>query len=113
MHHDALRFVQVASLPIAILLAGADARAQLTPIAPPASAPKQQAPALPPPISVSEQRYREMSAYIRSRGTITEEMRRDLRALAATLEVVGLGGLEPPTLRLSGVRSNHLSYRPT
>ena len=26
--------------------------------------------------------------------------------------VVGLGGLEPPTLRLSGVRSNHLSYRP-
>src|SRR5262249_21280347 len=27
-------------------------------------------------------------------------------------EMVGLGGLEPPTLRLSGVRSNHLSYRP-
>jgi hypothetical protein len=27
-------------------------------------------------------------------------------------EVVGRGGLEPPTLRLSGVRSNHLSYRP-
>ena len=27
-------------------------------------------------------------------------------------ELVGLGGLEPPTLRLSGVRSNHLSYRP-
>jgi hypothetical protein len=27
-------------------------------------------------------------------------------------EGVGLGGLEPPTLRLSGVRSNHLSYRP-
>ena len=26
--------------------------------------------------------------------------------------MVGLGGLEPPTLRLSGVRSNHLSYRP-
>ena len=26
--------------------------------------------------------------------------------------LVGLGGLEPPTLRLSGVRSNHLSYRP-
>ena len=25
---------------------------------------------------------------------------------------VGLGGLEPPTLRLSGVRSNQLSYRP-
>ena len=27
-------------------------------------------------------------------------------------EGVGLGGLEPPTSRLSGVRSNHLSYRP-
>ena len=28
-------------------------------------------------------------------------------------ELVGRGGLEPPTSRLSGVRSNHLSYRPT
>ena len=27
--------------------------------------------------------------------------------------MVGLGGLEPPTSRLSGVRSNHLSYTPT
>ena len=26
--------------------------------------------------------------------------------------MVGLGGLEPPTSRLSGVRSNHLSYEP-
>ena len=26
--------------------------------------------------------------------------------------MVGLGGLEPPTSPLSGVRSNHLSYRP-
>jgi hypothetical protein len=25
---------------------------------------------------------------------------------------VGLGGLEPPTSPLSGVRSSHLSYRP-
>ena len=27
-------------------------------------------------------------------------------------KMVGRGGLEPPTSRLSGVRSNHLSYRP-
>ena len=27
--------------------------------------------------------------------------------------MVGRGGLEPPTSRLSGVRSNHLSYRPS
>ena len=27
--------------------------------------------------------------------------------------LVGRGGLEPPASRLSGVRSNHLSYRPT
>jgi hypothetical protein len=27
--------------------------------------------------------------------------------------VVGLGGFEPPTSPLSGVRSNHLSYKPT
>ena len=25
---------------------------------------------------------------------------------------MGRGGVEPPTSRLSGVRSNHLSYRP-
>ena len=30
----------------------------------------------------------------------------------ASLVLVGLGGLEPPTSPLSGVRSNHLSYRP-
>ena len=29
-----------------------------------------------------------------------------------SLVLVGLGGLEPPTSPLSGVRSNHLSYRP-
>ena len=27
--------------------------------------------------------------------------------------MVGSSGLEPPTSRLSGVRSNHLSYEPT
>ena len=27
------------------------------------------------------------------------------------IDLVDLGGLEPPTSRLSGVRSNHLSYK--
>ena len=38
----------------------------------------------------------------------------ELTPLAKLLlnKMVGRGGLEPPTSRLSGVRSNHLSYRP-
>ncbi len=32
--------------------------------------------------------------------------------LGSTNGMVGLGGFEPPTSRLSGVRSNQLSYRP-
>ena len=34
------------------------------------------------------------------------------RFLPLTSVMVGLGGLEPPTSRLSGVRSNRLSYKP-
>ena len=33
-------------------------------------------------------------------------------AAEASRGLVGRGGVEPPTSRLSGVRSNHLSYRP-
>ena len=29
-----------------------------------------------------------------------------------SVTLLGLSGLEPPTSRLSGVRSNHLSYKP-
>jgi hypothetical protein len=35
-----------------------------------------------------------------------------LEVLCSRLMMVGLGRLELPTSRLSGVRSNHLSYRP-
>ncbi len=38
--------------------------------------------------------------------------RRRLIILVSSTALVGLGGLEPPTSPLSGVRSNHLSYRP-
>ena len=34
------------------------------------------------------------------------------RELSAQPDLVGLGGFEPPTSPLSGVRSNQLSYRP-
>ena len=34
------------------------------------------------------------------------------RCFCAALPLVGPSGLEPPTSRLSGVRSNHLSYEP-
>ena len=35
-----------------------------------------------------------------------------LSAFREAESLVGRGGVEPPTSRLSGVRSNHLSYRP-
>src|SRR5690606_35735514 len=37
----------------------------------------------------------------------------NLRVRDVHPEMVGLGGLEPPASPLSGVRSNHLSYRPS
>ena len=35
-----------------------------------------------------------------------------LHQRAIIYKMVGLNGLEPSTSRLSGVRSNHLSYKP-
>ena len=36
----------------------------------------------------------------------------DLSSRENTYSLMGLSGLEPPTSRLSGVRSNQLSYKP-
>ena len=44
-----------------------------------------------------------------NRGVLPLAPLRELRGCAA---VVGREGVEPSTSRLSGVRSNHLSYRP-
>ena len=41
-----------------------------------------------------------------------EVRKRTSRLWKDWLSMVGSSGLEPPTLRLSGVRSNHLSYEP-
>ena len=41
-----------------------------------------------------------------------EQARRAVDDAAVQLRLVGPGRLELPTLRLSGVRSNHLSYGP-
>ena len=45
------------------------------------------------------------------RGTAETIKKSEVRQRAKGA-MVGRGGLEPPTSRLSGVRSNHLSYRP-
>ncbi len=44
------------------------------------------------------------------RGRVNEALSDEAHHEARRM--VGRGGLEPPTSRLSGVRSNHLSYRP-
>ena len=46
------------------------------------------------------------------RGNCAYSFELALCAAKQALPVVGLSGLEPPTSRLSGVRSNRLSYKP-
>ena len=43
----------------------------------------------------------------------SKEARNDLVVAGFSLNSMGLGRVELPTSRLSGVRSNHLSYRPS
>ncbi len=45
-------------------------------------------------------------------GAARQYRRTAIRGVRKTRDVVGLGGFEPPTSPLSGVRSNQLSYRP-
>ena len=42
----------------------------------------------------------------------TDRLTADSSTTELLWNMVGLSGLEPPTSRLSGVRSNQLSYRP-
>jgi len=77
------------------LLVGAQAVAhQLTPGAPqtptltPKAVPAPQPPApLPPPLSRTEQRFREMSAYIKSKGSIDASTRAEVERLARDIDV--------------------------
>ena len=46
-------------------------------------------------------------------GALRTELHPHSVSSRASQIVVGLSGLEPPTSRLSGVRSNHLSYKPS
>ena len=61
--------------------------------------------------------YPQVTAYSENRSDQGIEWRRVACYASHSITLswailVGLGGLEPPTSPLSGVRSNHLSYRP-
>jgi len=52
-------------------------------------------------------------SFQRTRYRLQRQSASNLLVCAIDIQrVVGLGGLEPPASPLSGVRSNHLSYRP-
>ncbi|MEY3143549.1 MAG: putative peptidyl-prolyl cis-trans isomerase [Planctomycetota bacterium] len=93
----------LASLQLAAMLTGAmlaqRALAQtLTPIQPP-SAPGAAAPArpaLPPPVTDSERRFRDLSDYIRTRGEIDATTRADIQRVAEALDA-DLAKADAPT----------------
>ena len=50
--------------------------------------------------------------YLTVQDSISQWLKRPLPYGSGLYKPVGLSGLEPPTSRLSGVRSNQLSYKP-
>ena len=68
---------------------------------------------LAPKQSCARGRYRWHDACLRAGKTKSKRSKYLAEPIKTKRHVlVGRGGLEPPTSRLSGVRSNHLSYRP-
>ena len=51
-------------------------------------------------VQIARRRFRSVRQHVR------------MRLRSSWTKMVGLGGFEPPTSPLSGVRSNQLSYRP-
>ena len=89
---SALRFVGSFACSFACSFAASAQTITPIPVPPggnPTLAPKAtQKPAvpLPPPLSVSEQRFRDLSTYIKSRGTIDDATRADIVSLASTID---------------------------
>src|SRR5215475_10682579 len=71
----------------------------------PRTAPKRQ-------LAAPEGSDRARSGHERASVPLDGDGRADRSAAGLGVWVVGLGGLEPPTSSLSGMRSNRLSYRP-
>lgn len=70
-------------------LAGSALAQNLTPIQPPTVTPRAAAPAqpaLPPPVTDSERRFRDLSAYIKTRGEIDATTRADIQRVAEALD---------------------------
>ena len=62
---------------------------------------------------VSKHAYFKLKRRVTAQTTAQTVIRKELQTCKLHKRLVGLGRLELPTSPLSGVRSNHLSYRPT
>ena len=64
------------------------------------------------PVNIQLSKIEKASLPVSFRQTAFSQNRTLVLLTADRLWLVGLGGIEPPTSPLSGVRSSHLSYRP-